>query len=185
MVFSPSSRSSLTDVPTRQFVRRYFGDEYGPTIHDSYRSQRMVGDAVCLLEVLDTAGQEEYSAVREQYMCAAEGFIILYSVTSQESFEEVREFHSQIHRATDSDLEPICLVGNKSDLENERKVSTTEGLELALSLGVDHFTECSAKNDFHVVKAVFDSSEPSGLGGPNTKQATATIQRQVSSGSSS
>lgn len=73
--------------------------------------------------MLDTAGQEEYSAMREQYMRTGEGFLLVYSITSKESFEEVLQFQQQILRVKDKDYFPIILVGNKCDLESERKVS--------------------------------------------------------------
>ena len=56
---------------------------------DSYRKQCVIDDEVALLDVLDTAGQEEYSAMREQYMRTGEGFLLIYSITSRQSFEEI------------------------------------------------------------------------------------------------
>lgn len=53
---------------TIQFIQSYFVDEYDPTIEDSYRKQVVIDDKVSILDILDTAGQEEYSAMREQYM---------------------------------------------------------------------------------------------------------------------
>ncbi len=73
--------------------------------------------------MLDTAGQEEYSAMREQYMRTGEGFLLVYSITSRQSFEEIMTFHQQILRVKDKDYFPIMLVGNKCDLESERQVS--------------------------------------------------------------
>ena len=52
----------------------------------------MIDDEVALLDVLDTAGQEEYSAMREQYMRTGEGFLLVYSMTSRQSFEEIITF---------------------------------------------------------------------------------------------
>lgn len=51
--------------------------------------------------VLDTAGQEEFSAMREQYMRKGDGFLLVYSVTDQQSFENIRHFHTQILRVKD------------------------------------------------------------------------------------
>ena len=73
--------------------------------------------------MLDTAGQEEYSAMREQYMRTGEGFLLVYSITSRQSFEEITTFQQQILRVKDRDYFPIIIVGNKCDLENERQVS--------------------------------------------------------------
>jgi GTPase KRas protein len=75
------------------------------------------------LDVLDTAGQEEYSAMREQYMRTGEGFLLIYSITSRQSFEEIMTFQQQILRVKDKDYFPIIIVANKCDLEKERVVS--------------------------------------------------------------
>lgn len=63
--------------------------------------------------VLDTAGQEEFSAMREQYMRSGEGFLLVFSVTEKSSFEEVFKFHKQILRVKDRDEFPMLMVGNK------------------------------------------------------------------------
>ena len=90
---------------------------------DSYRKQCVIDEEVALLDVLDTAGQEEYSAMREQYMRTGEGFLLVYSITSRQSFEEIMTFQQQILRVKDKDYFPIIVVGNKCDLEGERQVS--------------------------------------------------------------
>ena len=95
---------------------------------DSYRKQCVVDDEVALLDVLDTAGQEEYSAMREQYMRTGEGFLLVYSITSRQSFEEIMTFQQQILRVKDKDYFPIIVVGNKCDLDKERAVSEQGGL---------------------------------------------------------
>lgn len=98
---------------------------------DSYRKQCMIDDEVALLDVLDTAGQEEYSAMREQYMRTGEGFLLVYSINSRQSFEEITVFQQQILRVKDKDYFPMVVVGNKCDLENEREV-TRQGMYLNL-----------------------------------------------------
>lgn len=65
------------------------------------------------LLVLDTAGQEEFSAMREQYMRSGEGFLLVFSVTERPSFEEIFKFHRQILRVKDRDEFPMLMVGNK------------------------------------------------------------------------
>ena len=84
---------------------------------------------MALLDVLDTAGQEEYSAMREQYMRTGEGFLLVYSITSRQSFEEILTFQQQILRVKDKDYFPIIIVGNKCDLDSEREVSRQGTLE--------------------------------------------------------
>ncbi|KAL8692689.1 MAG: hypothetical protein Q9218_002338 [Villophora microphyllina] len=108
---------------TIQLIQAHFVDEYDPTIEDSYRKQCVIDEEVALLDVLDTAGQEEYSAMREQYMRTGEGFLLVYSITSRQSFEEIMTFQQQILRVKDKDYFPIIIVGNKCDLDAERQVS--------------------------------------------------------------
>ncbi|KAI4106774.1 MAG: hypothetical protein L6R37_001976 [Teloschistes peruensis] len=106
---------------TIQLIQAHFVDEYDPTIEDSYRKQCVIDEEVALLDVLDTAGQEEYSAMREQYMRTGEGFLLVYSITSRQSFEEIMTFQQQILRVKDKDYFPIIIVGNKCDLDGERQ----------------------------------------------------------------
>ena len=74
--------------------------------------------------------------MREQYMRKGHGFIIVYSVTDQESFRQVRRFHTQILRARDRDSYPMILAANKIDLVQQRVVTLEEGQSLAQELGV-------------------------------------------------
>ena len=115
----------------------------------------MIDDEVALLDVLDTAGQEEYSAMREQYMRTGEGFLLVYSITSRQSFEEIMTFEQQILRVKDKDYFPIILVGNKCDLEQERAVSREEGAALARRFNCK-FIETSAKSKINVENAFYD-----------------------------
>ncbi|CAI7664579.1 hypothetical protein N7541_009719 [Penicillium brevicompactum] len=160
---------------TIQLIQSHFVDEYDPTIEDSYRKQCVIDDEVALLDVLDTAGQEEYSAMREQYMRTGEGFLLIYSITSRQSFEEIMTFQQQILRVKDKDYFPIIVVANKCDLEKERVVSEQEGEALARQFNCK-FIETSAKSRINVENAFYDlvreirrynkemSSYPSGSG---------------------
>ncbi|GAA5822280.1 hypothetical protein JCM10212_004282 [Sporobolomyces blumeae] len=117
---------------------------YDPTIEDSYRKHAVIDDEPYLLEILDTAGQEDYTSLRSQWIREGDGFLVVYSTTSRSSFLRIREFIQQITRVKDSDRVPIVLVGNKVDRINEREVDTEEGTQLAKSLGCE-FVETSAK----------------------------------------
>ncbi|KAH6909052.1 24 kDa ras-like protein [Coprinopsis sp. MPI-PUGE-AT-0042] len=162
---------------------------------DSYRKQCIIDDEVALLDVLDTAGQEEYGtprstrlgeqvasfisslllgfpnsashlvlgkrrdidaqlfrAMREQYMRTGEGFLLVYSITSRNSFEEISIFHQQILRVKDQDSFPVIVVANKCDLEYERQVGMNEGRDLAKHFGCK-FIETSAKQRINVDEA--------------------------------
>ena len=94
--------------------------------------------------MLDTAGQEEYSAMREQYMRTGEGFLLVYSITSRQSFEEILTFQQQILRVKDKDYFPIIIVGNKCDLDAEREVSRQGTFEGSTSTSREAFYVCAS-----------------------------------------
>lgn len=121
---------------------------------DSYRKQCVIDDEVALLDVLDTAGQEEYSAMREQYMRTGEGFLLVYSITSRLSYDEISTFHDQILRVKDKEYFPMVVVANKCDLEADRQVSGQEGRDLARSFQC-RFMETSAKQKINVDEAFY------------------------------
>ena len=128
-----------------------------------------------MLEVLDTAGQEEYTALRDQWIRDGEGFVLVYSITSRASFSRIQKFYDQIQRVKDSSAPPtptlpfsnassssssqgpppVMLVANKIDRVTEREVSTQEGSALAKQMGCD-FVEASAKSCINVEKAFYD-----------------------------
>jgi len=139
---------------TIQLIQNHFVDEYDPTIEDSYRKQVTIDQETCLLDILDTAGQEEYSAMRDQYMRSGQGFLTVFAVTSRSSFDEVTSFREQILRVKDEDKVPMVLAGNKCDLDNERQVTKAQGEELAKSFGCPFF-ETSAKARINVEEAFY------------------------------
>lgn len=139
---------------TIQLTQSHFVDEYDPTIEDSYRKQVVIDDEVSILDILDTAGQEEYSAMREQYMRNGEGFLLVYSITSKSSLDELMTYYQQILRVKDTDYVPIVVVGNKSDLENEKQVSYQDGLNMAKQMNAP-FLETSAKQAINVEEAFY------------------------------
>ncbi|KAJ2010887.1 RAS2 protein, partial [Coemansia sp. S610] len=139
---------------TIQLCLNHFVETYDPTIEDSYRKQVVIDDQPCVLEVLDTAGQEEYTALRDQWIRDGEGFLLVYSITSRSTFERVERFRDQIIRVKDQDNVPMMLVGNKCDKAQEREVSFQEGQAMARRLGCD-FVESSAKTCINVEKAFY------------------------------
>ncbi|KAG2373211.1 hypothetical protein C9374_012314 [Naegleria lovaniensis] len=137
---------------TVQFIQNIFVEEYDPTIEDSYRKHAKVDDKPCFLEILDTAGQEEYKALRDQYMRTGDGFLLVYSVIDRKTFEEINDFYEQILRVKDAEKVPMVLVGNKCDLESERVINADEGKQFAKQLGIPSL-ETSAKQRLNVDEA--------------------------------
>ena len=71
---------------------------------------------------MDTAGQEDYAAIRDNYFRSGEGFLCVFSITEDDSFQSTQEFREQILRVKGDSNIPFILVGNKADLTNSRKV---------------------------------------------------------------
>merc|ERR1711988_1199981 len=117
---------------TIQLIQNHFVDEYDPTIEDSYRKQVVIDGETCLLDILDTAGQEEYSAMRDQYMRTGEGFLIVFAVNNAKSFEDITQYREQIKRVKDAEEVPMVMVGNKCDLPN-RDVDMQQARDVARS----------------------------------------------------
>ncbi|EJS43538.1 rsr1p [Saccharomyces arboricola H-6] len=129
---------------TVQFVQGVYLDTYDPTIEDSYRKTIEIDNKVFDLEILDTAGIAQFTAMRELYIKSGMGFLLVYSVTDRQSLEELMELREQVLRIKDSDRVPMVLIGNKADLTNERVISVEEGIEVSSKWGRVPFYETSA-----------------------------------------
>lgn len=137
---------------TVQMVSGHFLSSYDPTIEDSYRTTININNQDIILNIIDTAGQEEFYALRDQYMRSGDGYIIVFSITSVTSFLEVNAIKDQLNMVLDVDnntLIPIILVGNKCDLEEYRQVQSSDAQRLANEWKVKYF-ETSAKNKTNI-----------------------------------
>ena len=106
------------------------------------------------LDILDTAGQDEYSALRERYMKTGHGYILMYDITNEATFDQLSELYEEIIRAKERNDVPLIVVGNKSDLESERQVEMSYAKSQAKKWGAE-FLESSAKG-LHNVEEVFE-----------------------------
>jgi len=129
---------------TIRLVTDDFLDEYDPTIEDSYRKLVMIDDLNCMLDILDTAGQEEFNSMQDQWMRDGKGFLLVYNITNRATFDDISTIHDKILRTQDKDRVPMVLAGNKCDLKDERVVQFDEGAKLAKQWGCP-FYETSAK----------------------------------------
>jgi small GTP-binding protein len=82
--------------------------------------------------------------MRDEYMRRSEAFLLIYSITDPSSFQDIEQIHEQLLRSIDEDQVPIVVIGNKSDLEEERGVSREEGKRYAKQIGASFF-ETSAR----------------------------------------
>ncbi|XP_017259997.1 ras-related protein ralB-B isoform X1 [Kryptolebias marmoratus] len=140
---------------TLQFMYDEFVEDYEPTKADSYRKKVVLDGEDVQIDILDTAGQEDYAAIRDNYFRSGEGFLLVFSITEQESFTATAELREQILRVKEEEGIPLLLVGNKSDLEDRRKVSVDEAAAKAGEWGVQ-YVETSAKTRANVDKVFFD-----------------------------
>ncbi|KAL0267992.1 UNVERIFIED_CONTAM: hypothetical protein PYX00_010095 [Menopon gallinae] len=139
---------------TLQFMYDEFVEDYEPTKADSYRKKVVLDAEVVQIDILDTAGQEDYAAIRDNYFRSGEGFLCVFSITEDDSFQATQEFREQILRVKSDDNIPFLLVGNKSDLQDKRKVSISEAQTRAQQWGVP-YVETSAKTRENVDKVRF------------------------------
>jgi len=109
-----------------------------------------------MLEILDTAGTEQFTAMRDLYMKNGQGFVLVYSITSQSTFNDLTDLREQILRVKDTDKVPMVLVGNKCDLEDDRMVTKDQGNQLASTWGGVTFLETSARKKINVDEVFFD-----------------------------
>ena len=101
------------------------------------------------VKIWDTAGQEKFRSIGLKYINNCYGIIVVYSVTDENSFNEVDYWIDQIKNSYDISTYPFILIGNKCDLYNERKVSKEEGEKKAKEYNIKFF-ETSARNDINV-----------------------------------
>ncbi|KAJ3050407.1 hypothetical protein HK097_008624 [Rhizophlyctis rosea] len=162
---------------TLQYMYGDFIEEYDPTKADSYRKKVTLDSTECFIDILDTAGQEEYAAIRDNYYRSGEGFLCIFSICEQESFAHTQEFRDQICRVLDDETVPFVLVGNKCDLAHLRKVVPREGEAKAREWGCPYM-ETSAKTRQNVeeiyqtlMRKIRDRKEAQGGGkGPQGKE---------------
>ncbi|KAJ4450159.1 GTP-binding protein Di-Ras2 [Periplaneta americana] len=138
-----------------RFVKGTFRESYIPTIEDTYRQVISCNKNICTLQITDTTGSHQFPAMQRLSISKGHAFILVYSVTSRQSLEELRPIWDVIREMKGADLAaiPVMLVGNKCDEVENREVQTTEGESEASRWGCN-FMETSAKTN-HNVKELF------------------------------
>ncbi|EIM91059.1 uncharacterized protein STEHIDRAFT_91025 [Stereum hirsutum FP-91666 SS1] len=140
---------------TVRFVRDEFVENYDPTIEEEYRTTVNVDGIPVALEILDTAGAEQFIALNETYIKSGRGFILVFSLTQEASISEIDSLRQQIYKVKGENSNvPIVVVGTKLDLANEREVQRSTIQELSTRWGLP-FYETSAKKNWQV-KNVFE-----------------------------
>jgi small GTP-binding protein len=118
---------------TVQFISGKFVERYDPTVEDFYRKEIEVDGDPAILEILDTAGTEQFASMRDLYIKNGQGFIIVFSLTSRQSFQDIKLIREQILRVKGASRVPIVLAANKSDVaELNREVNCLNSSGLIL-----------------------------------------------------
>ena len=155
LVLLGASAAGKTALSAR-YVRDDFRPECKATVGAAFASHavRLEPEGVaCKFEIWDTAGQERYASLAPLYYRGATAALIVFDVTSEESFERARYWAEELRRHGDEACRTL-LVGNKSDLEDERAENVVESAEaLAAEYGMVGYVETSAKENVGVREA--------------------------------
>jgi len=143
---------------TIKLITNNFLDYYDPTIEDCYKVQQTIDGQRVYLEILDTAGQEEYSPMQDCWILENEAFVLVYAVDDSTTLEEVEHLKTKIERCNDIDgkKRTIVLVGNKCDCSANRQVTWDDGQSLAEKWGC-RFMEASAKDMINVFECFHEA----------------------------
>jgi GTPase SAR1 family protein len=133
-----------------------------------------MGEQPYLIETLQLSFDPLELPFRDAQLYACAGIILVYSITSRQSFTNIQSFFDGVRHARGDSHCPIVLIGNKSDLTSERVVQTVEGEKLAAKLHLGHFFETSAKTGQNVEEAFFDVVAQIGMKDQPSKSSAVT-----------
>ncbi|XP_041675053.1 GTP-binding protein Di-Ras2 [Drosophila eugracilis] len=137
-----------------RFIKGTFRESYIPTIEDTYRQVISCNKNICTLQITDTTGSHQFPAMQRLSISKGHAFILVYSVCSKQSLEELRPIWALIKELKGADIPniPVMLVGNKCDETAElREVSQAEGQAQATTWSIS-FMETSAKTNHNVTE---------------------------------
>jgi len=135
---------------TVRFVKDLFVTNYDPTIEESYQRIIEVDNTLYSLDILDTAGTDQFQALTDSYIKHGRGFVLVFSLTQETSLREIESLREIIYRAKGGERNiPMVVIGTKLDLAGEREVSKETIREYAVRWGVP-FYETSAKRNWNV-----------------------------------
>ena len=132
-----------------RYLKNEFKEDTKSTVGVEFGSKKVKVNGINIkLQVWDTAGEERYRSITSAYYKGSKGCFIVYDITSTQSFNDIEKWYDEIVKITDKNIS-IILVGNKCDLENQRKVSVEMGKNKAKNLNCP-FYETSALNNTNI-----------------------------------
>ncbi|KAM9376595.1 EF-hand calcium-binding domain-containing protein 4B isoform 2-T4 [Pholidichthys leucotaenia] len=137
----------------RRFCDGSFDSGTSATVGIDYSVKTiMVDNSQVALQMWDTAGQERYRSITKQFFRKADGVVVMYDITAEQTFTAVRQWLTSVQESASENI-PIMLLGNKTDKETEREVEKRVGERLAKDCQMT-FYECSACSGHNVVESM-------------------------------
>ena len=121
-------------------------------IEDVFEGYRLSDGSVVNIRIMDTGGQENFDAINETYYRDADCCLLVYDITSEKSFDKVKDYYIQKLKYNCKTIIKVLLLGNKTDLKDERIISPKDGAELAQKNGFV-FMESSCQDNYNVTDA--------------------------------
>ena len=121
-------------------------------IEDVFKGYRLSDGSVVNIRIMDTGGQENYDAINETYYRDADCCLLVYDITSEKSFDKVKNYYIEKIKENCKTIIKVLLLGNKTDLKEERVISPKDGADLAQKNGYI-FMESSCKDNYNVTDA--------------------------------
>ena len=144
---------------TSKAVKNTFEDYYQATVGFEFLTYNLkLNDKVIKMQIWDTCGQEIYKSLITNFYRNSSLAIVTYSIDSKESFVHAENWLNDLRSQANPDVR-IFLVGNKADLEEERKVSKEEGEKYKEDQNLDLFMETSSKTGYNAKNVLIEAAK--------------------------
>jgi len=166
-----------------RFADDTYTESYISTIGVDFKIRTITVDGKKVkLQIWDTAGQERFRTITSSYYRGAHGIIVVYDVTDQATFNNVKQWLEEIDRYACESVQKL-LIGNKCDLEDQRAVDVESAKEFAESLNIP-FLETSAKGPSNVEEAFITITREikKGMGGEKVNTGSLTLKADTKTG---
>ena len=131
------------------YTKKVFGETYLSTVGIDFQNKPLnINGKKINVEIWDTAGQERFRNIAKNYFQSSDGFLLVYDITNKETFDKLNDWYDQI-KTNAPENSKCMIVGNKSDLEENRQVKKEEGEKFANDKNLK-FYETSAKDDKNI-----------------------------------
>jgi Ras-related protein Rab-21 len=156
-----------------RYIKGEYDDRQVSTLQASYLDKKMILENTKVqLSLWDTAGQERFHALGPIYYRDADGALLVYDITDEESFKKVKTWVKELRRIVGEEID-ISIAGNKIDLQRNRKVDEEEAKKFANSVGATHYNT-SAKLNRGLEEVFTELTKRMLIRSSNTKKKTST-----------